>query len=283
MGRMRISVKQINLFGPLQRPSIGGCPRAWGFAYLDGLRPDFLPPPLVDGIKFHAVCASLVEKGVMPEPGILQPGVVLTGAEVLPESHLGRMGRASLIHIPRREYGKWAVEHVGSFPWTTSKGVEATIDLRPDLASAPLGEPTLNYLVDFKSTSNRRYALKTLGHDVQANVYSAGLMHMGATSVLARWIYVDKKTYASWPVEALFHPEKTREWLHENIDATIELIHTIREAGNIRALDLPGDEEACGSTGRFCDHASRCLIGPVGSLPPRLISLDEITRFKQGF
>lgn len=282
MGRMKVSVKQINLFGPLQRPSIGGCPRAWGFAYLDGFKPEYLAPPLVDGIKFHAVCASLVAEGVMPQPGALQPGVVLGVEEVLPESHLGRMGRAALIHIPHREVpDPWIVEHVGSFPWTTAKGVEALIDLRPDLTSAPIGDATLNYLVDFKSTSNRRYALKTLLHDVQANVYAMGLMHMGATAVLARWIYVNKKDYSSWPVEAVFHREKTEEWIRENVDATIELIHTIREAGNIKGLDLPGDEEACGGAGRFCDHGHRCL-GPVGAHPPRLITLDEIVRFKEG-
>jgi hypothetical protein len=286
---MRISVKQINLFGPLQRPSIGGCPRAWGFSYLDGFKPDFLAPQLVDGIKFHAVCASLVEHGRMPSSGSLQPGVELTPEEVLPESHLGRMGRASLIHLPQRqpldsrdtEFQPWVVEHVGSFPWTTSKGVECTIDLRPDLASAPLGDATLNYLVDFKSTSNRRYALKTLLHDVQANLYSAGLMHLGATSVLARWIYVSKKDYSAWPVEAVFHREKTEAWLHENVDPTIELIHTIREAGTIKGLDLPGDIEACGGVGRFCDHEARCLT-ILGARPPRLITLDEIVRFKEG-
>lgn len=222
----------------------------------------------------------------MPEPGTLQPGVELTPEEVLPESHLGRMGRASLIHLPRREYPAagadklWEVEHVGSFPWTTSKGVECDIDLRPDLASAPIGDATLNYLVDFKSTSNRRYALKTLLHDVQANLYSAGLMYMGATAVLARWIYVNKKDYSAWPVEAVFHKERTEAWLHDNIDATIELIHTIRDAGNIKALDLPGDIEACGGVGRFCDHAARCLT-ILGAHPPRLITLDEILRFKE--
>jgi len=281
MSRLRVSVKQLNLFGCLQRPSIGGCARSWGFQYLDKIEAEFMAPQLVDGIKFHAVCAALVSTGRMPMPGVLQPGVVLTADEVLPESHLGRMGRAALIHLPRREYGEWLVEHVGSFPWTTSKGVEATIDLRPDLASAPLGAPTLNYLVDFKSTSNRRYALRTLLHDVQANTYSAGLMHHGATGVLSRWIYVSKRDYSSWPVDAMFHPERTYEWLHENVDATIELIATIRDNPTLRALDLPGDIEACGGVGRFCDHAARCL-GPVGPKSPRLISLDEITRFKRG-
>jgi hypothetical protein len=282
MSRLRVSVKQLNLFGCLQRPSIGGCPRAWGFAYLDGFRPDYLPTPLVDGIKFHAVCASLVSTGRMPDPGTLQPGVALSAEDVLPESHLGRMARAAIIHLPRREYGEWVVEHVSRFIWTTSRGVECEIDLRPDLASSPLGEPTLNYLVDFKSTSNRRYALKTLLHDVQANVYAAGLHALGAPSVLARWVYVDKKTYASWVVDAMFAPEKTAAWLHENIDGAIELMATIREAGRIRGLDLPGDIEACGGTGRFCDHAARCLSPVGGASPPRLISLEEIVRYRAG-
>lgn len=278
---MRISVKQINLFGPLFRPSIGGCPRAWGFAYLDKLRPAFLAPQLVEGIKFHAVCAALVATDRMPAAGELQPGVELTDEEVQPESHLGRMGRSAIIHLPRREYGEWIVEHVGEFPWTTSKGVEATVDLRPDLASFPLGAPQLNYLVDFKSTSNRRYALRSLADDVQANVYSAGLMWRGAPSVLARWIYVDKKTYASWPVEHVFHPAAVFEWIHNNVDATIELIHTFRDA-KLTALDLPADMEACGGVGRFCDNAERCLKGPVGALPSNLITLDEIVRYKNG-
>lgn len=275
---MKISVKQISLFGPLLRASFGSCPRKWGFTYLDKLRPDFLPPQLVEGIKFHAVAASLVATGKMPEAGVLQPGVVLTDLDISPEGHYGRMARAAMMHLHDRP---WVAEHVGSFPYTTAKGVKCTIDLRPDLASSPLGEPRLNYLVDFKSTSNKKYALKSLEDDVQANIYSAGLMHMGATCVLARWIYVDKKTYAAWPVERLFHKDVTGAWLRKNVDPTIELIHTIRDAGNIEALDLPADIASCDGSGRFCDYASRCF-GPVGSHEPRLITLDEITRFKHG-
>jgi hypothetical protein len=276
---MKISVKQLNQFGCRELPSIGGCPRAWGFSYLDKLKPDWLAPQLADGIKFHACTASLMSTGRMPLPGILQPGVELTAEEVAPEGHFGRMARAAIIHVLRREYGKWAVEHVGTFPWKTTNGVECSIDLRPDLASDPLGEPTMNYLVDFKSTSNKRYALKSLQNDVQANVYSAGLILLGATCVLGRWIYVDKKTYASWPVEFLFHAEKTFEWVHENVDATIELIYSIREQGSLTALDLPADISVCGGVGRFCDHKDRCLTGPVGPPASRLITLDEVARF----
>lgn len=277
---MRISCKQISLFGPLLKPSIGGCPRSWGFQYLDRIKSEWLAPQLVEGIKFHHVCASLVSTDRMPAAGILQPGVELTADEVLPESHLGRMGRAALVCLPVREYGRWVVEHVGGFPYRTGKGVDCTIDLRPDLASEPLGEPTLNYLVDFKSTSNKRYALKSLADDVQANVYAAGLIHLGATAVLARWIYVDKKTYASWPVEHVFHPAPVNEWLSKNVDPTIELIQTFREA-NLHGLDLPADLDVCGGVGRFCDHAERCLTGPVGPAPS-LITLDEIVRYKNG-
>lgn len=276
---LRISVKQLNLFGCKERPPIGGCPRAWGFSYLDQLKPDWLAPQLVAGIKFHRCVGSLVVFGRMPEPGVLQPGVELTPKDVEPEGHFGRMARAALICIPVREYGTWVSEHVGSFQWTTTNGVECTIDLRPDLASAPIADPTMNYLVDFKSTSNKRYALRSLLNDVQANTYSAGLITLGAASVLARWIYVDKNTYASWPVEAVFHPERTLAWVHENVDATIELIHTICNQGGLRALDLPADIEACGGVGRFCDHAERCLTGPVGPPASRLITLEEVTRF----
>lgn len=283
---MKISVKQLNMFGCRERPKIGGCPRSWGFRYLDKLGPEFLSPPLVDGIKFHACMEALIASDKMPEPRGLQPGIWLTSDDVTPEGRFGRMARAALIQLPRREFGKWTCEYVGSFTYTTTNGVTVTVDLRPDLVSEldenGQHDPTMAYLVDFKTTSNKRYALKPadLLLDVQANVYSHGLMLRGATSVLARWIYVDKKTYASWPVEAVFHPEKTAQWLHDNVDGTIELIHTVREMGGLAALDLPADIEACGGVGRSCDHAFRCLIGPVGPLPSRLITLAEVTRYR---
>lgn len=295
MSRMRISVKQICMFGTRNNVAIGGCPRLWGFNYLDKLEKGFLGPQLVDGIKFHKCVEHLHRDGVMPTPRVLQPGVVLSEQDVRPEGHYGRMARAALVHVPRRAeiWGGqvsdlWVHEHVGHFPWTTSNGVEVDIDLRPDLMSVPqLG--VMAYLVDFKGTGNKRHALtndsgkKPIREDVQANVYSYGLHMLGAASVLARWIYVDRNTYASWPVERLFQPATVVDWLHENIDATVELIHSIRSNPELRALDLPGDEEspACGGdgSGRFCDFAVSHCFGPVGAKPSRLITLEEVTRF----
>jgi hypothetical protein len=217
----------------------------------------------------------------MPEPGELQPGVVLSASDVLPESHLGRLARAALIHVPvvdpRVPPRPWVVEHVGSFEWVTQLGTRATIDLRPDLIN-PLGVQPMSYLIDFKSTSDKKWALSELVNDTQANVYAHGLHLSGAETVFARWIYVQKTTYASWKVDRMFHPEATKAWLHENIDATIDLISTFREA-NVLGMDLPGDERACGGTGRFCDHGARCL-GPVGARPAKLISLSDILRYK---
>jgi hypothetical protein len=287
--KLRVSCKQINLFGPLRRPSIGGCPRAWGFAYLDRLKLEWPPPHLVDGIKFHAVCQSLVDTDRMPEPQELQPGVVLTPEDVLPEGHFGRMARAALVFMPRRSWADeaaarkhglgWRTEGEMLFPWTTDRGVVCEIDLRPDLYSDNVGEMIF---VDWKSTSNKRYALKSLENDVQANVYAYGLMHtFGKIETRARWVYADKKTYASWPVDGVFGLSKTAEWMHENIDATLELIQTFREA-KLAALDLPADIEMCGGTGRFCDNKDRCLTTPTGPAGPRLISLDEIVRYKEG-
>lgn len=287
---MRVSVKQLNMFGCLQRPSIGGCPRSWGFNYLDKVRKDWLDPPLVDGIKFHACMASLINSGTMPEPGELQPGVFLQGSDVGPEGHFGRMARAALIYLPNRDWALtpsakqkglgWTVEGEYLFPWRTEPhGVECEIDLRPDLHSDNVGRMVF---VDWKSTSDKRFSLKTLEDDVQANAYAFGLMELfGKIEVDARWVYVSKKTYDSWPVDFTFRRQQTTEWLHRNIDATIELIHTFRDA-KLAALDLPGDLEACGGVGRFCDFKDRCLTGPVGELPSRLISLNEIVRYKEG-
>lgn len=289
MSRLKVSCKQLVMFGTLNSQALGGCPRLWGFNYLDKLEKGFLGPQLVDGIKFHKAVEHLHRDGVMPQPCTLQPGVVLTAEDVLPEGHYGRMARAAIVHVPVRST-PWVHEYVGSFPWTTTNGVEVDIDMRPDLMST-VKPGVLATLIDFKGTGNKRNALtndkgkKPIREDVQANVYSHGMHVLGASSTLARWIYVDRNTYAAWPVERLFTPAVVEDWLHRNIDATIELIHSIRANPALRALDLPGDESspACGGngSGRFCDFVAHCQ-GPVGAKPSRLIQLEEIVRFKEG-
>lgn len=241
---MRLSVKQLSMFA---------CPRRWAFRYLDKDYPSYLPPYLADGIEFHRCMAALVATGKLPD-------------EVLPESHFGRLCRAAIRFVEQRA---WSVEYVGSFEYETSGGVRCTIDLRPDLM-AP------GYLIDFKTTSSKRYALRSLEEDIQANVYAYG---MGCPAVSARWIYVDKRTYDAWPVDHTFFRDATTRWLRQNIDRTIELMHQF-EQDDFSAIDLPADLEACGGVGRFCDYAGKCLTGPVGA-SPSLVSLESIIRYKE--
>ncbi len=282
---MRVSAKQITMFGARVRKegSIGGCPRSWAAYYLDGNRPEFLNENLIFGIKFHACCAAMVETGRMPEPAVLQPGVELTEYDVLPESIFGKMARAAIIHLPRSSipetgevFRTWDVEQEWLFGWTTRNGLEVEIDLRPDVCA----DASLVQLVDWKSTGDKRNALKSIVDDVQANLYAVGLMrHFGRTMVLGRWVYVEKKgKHNSWPVEGMFHQATSEAWLHENVDKTIEAIALMRETPGLKAMDLPGDDNACNGEGRWCDFAGPCL-GQLGPRPS-VIPLEDIVRFK---
>jgi hypothetical protein len=287
--RLRISSKQISMFGALQLKEgrLGGCPRSYAAYYVDKIRPEFMDPALIDGIKFHDVCRSLTLTGRMPEPRWLQPQVFLSLEDVAPDGHFGKMARAALVHLPQHFIDvpytatpiRWLAEREWLFPWTTDKGVECDIDLRPDLCT---DEPEfLLELVDFKSTSDKRYALLALKDDPQANLYAFGLMkRFGKTSIRASWIYVSKKTYAAWRVQCTFQLAEVEAWIHHNLDPTIELISVVRE-NNLKALDLPGDETACQGRGFRCDAFGTCfdLHGPK---EPKLISLDELLRYKRG-
>lgn len=284
---MRVSAKQINMFGARVRKegALDGCPRKWASYYNEGVKPDFLDPNLVFGIKFHAVCAALVMTNRMPEPHVIQPGVVLTADDCRPESQLGKMGRAGIIHLPRTRIAEtnevireWQTEQVWVFPWRTGLGLDVEVDLRPDVCA----DSTLIDLIDWKSTSDKRWALKSIVDDVQANLYAYGLMwKMQRQNVAGRWVYVEKKApHKSWPVDGIFPRGRTEAWLHENVDATIELIHTFKE-NNTPAMDLPGDILACEGIGKRCDYEGPCL-GFVGPKESRLITLDEIIRYKEG-
>jgi hypothetical protein len=274
------------MFGELRRKlgALDGCPRKWAAYYIEGNRPDFLGEHLVFGIKFHAVCASLVATGRMPEPRVLQPGAILTPTDCAPDGILGAMARSAIRHLPRStvpETGdvirEWQVEKEWLFPWTTGTGLQVQVDLRPDVCA----DGTLIDLLDWKSCGGPRYALKSIVDDVQANLYAAGLMQrFGRDCVRGRWVYVNRTpSHKSWPVDGIFPWKETEAWLHENVDRTIELIHMFREM-RPAALDVPGDIEACNGEGRQCDYAGPCL-GQLGPREPRLITLAEIVRYKE--
>lgn len=254
--------------------SLDGCPRKWAAQYLEGVRPEYLAPPLVFGIKFHAVCHSMAVDGCMPAPGVLQPGVELTEEDCRPESVYGLMARQAIVYLPVLSR-PWQAEQTWLFPWVTSKGVKVDIDLRPDMCA----DGTLIHLVDWKSTSAKRWALTSLADDVQANLYAYGLMQrFERDAVFASWIYVLKSApHASWPLTCVFHRATCEAWLHNEIDATVDLIAALRET-KPRAMDLPGDLRACDGSGRRCDFASACL-GRNGPRPS-LISLNEIEEMK---
>jgi len=283
---MRVSAKQLNMFGCRTRKegALGGCARQWAGYYLEGNKPEWLDPNLVFGIKFHAVCAAMVQTGRMPEPHVLQPGVVLMADEVKPDGLFGKMARAAIIHLPRaqlKETGdiirEWQAEQEWLFEWTTTSGLTVEVDLRPDVCA----DSTMIDLIDWKSTSAKRWALKSIVDDVQANLYAGGLMiRFNRSSVFGRWVYVEKKPpHRSWPVDGIFPRQRTEEWLHENVDRTIELIHMMREH-NPSALDLPADIEACEGVGKRCDYMGKCLT-TVGPKDSRLITLEEIFRYKE--
>ena len=287
--RLRISAKQINMFGArqLKEGRLGGCPRSWAAYYLDHFRPEFLDPALIDGIKFHDVCRALTMTGRMPAPRWLQPQVFLSLEDVAPDGHFGKMARAALVQLPehfievpfRERPIAWLAEQEWLFPWTTDKGVACDVDLRPDLCA--FDEHALLELVDFKSTSDKRYALVELKDDPQANLYAFGLMkRFGRDVIRVTWIYVNKKTLACWRIQSIMRLAEVEKWIHENLDATIELISVARD-NKLRALDLPGDDTACQGQGFRCDFAGPCmdLWGPK---EPRLITLDEIVRYKNG-
>lgn len=293
--KLRVSAKAINMFGALQLKEgrLGGCPRQWAAHYLDMIRPEFLDPALVFGIKYHAVQAALVKTQQMPAPRVLQPGVELTADDVLPESQFGKMARAGQVYLPENFIlrppeatrpilrAEWLTEQEWLFPWTTDHGVECDVDLRPDVCA--FDPEALIELVDWKSALDKRYTLISLVDDVQANLYAYGLMTKWQRDMLrAHWIYTLKPhPHRSWDISSVFKLDSTAKWLHINVDPTIELIATIRDNPAIRALDLPGDEEACQGRGFRCDFAGQCLE-LWGPKEPRLITLDEVVRFKKG-
>lgn len=253
---LRVSVKQIKMVGPATKlpGALGGCARQWVAYYLDKLQPEFKAQALVDGIAFHKACAELVEFGEL--------------RTVTPESFFGKMARAGYGIMPR---GDWLAETVSKFPWTTQAGTECTIDLRCDLRG-------VGRFGDWKSTSARKWALKSLDDEIQARVYAHGVMLEDDTDTAdASWIYVCKRDLSAWIVPGIFHRESNEKWLHREIDRSIDLIAILRELAPT-FTQLPRELDACESVGKFCDVAGHCFKNDG----EHLISAEELLRYRRG-
>lgn len=275
---MKLSNKQLKVFGTLERKpgALGGCPRAWGYQYLDKLKPE-LGPALIDGIKHHDVCASLLREGRMPLPRMLQPGVILTPEDVRPEGHFGKMARASLPLLPVKLEGVWVVEPSYVITWTTRNGTTVKLDIKPDahIRNGATGYNNGLYFIDWKSCSGRKWALKSLAEEVQAQLYAFGLCtSLGHERADAVWIYVDKKTYDAWRLGEVIWRDKAEAFLHAHIDRTIDMIVTLREQAP-QGCELPRDLAACEGIGKFCDYAGPCFSNKT----PPIISLEDIRAF----
>jgi hypothetical protein len=279
---LKLSNKQLKMFGTLQLgrsespPKLDGCPRKWGYNYLDGF-PVELGPALIDGIKHHDVCAHLLRDNRMPLARVLQPGVILSSDDVRPEGHFGKMARASLPLLPVKLPGVWEVEPSYTIEWTTRNGTTVKLDIKPDAHTkwGAVGHNSGLYFIDWKSCSGRKWALKSLAEEVQAQLYAFGLCSLlGYERADAVWIYVDKKTYDAWRMPHVIWKDKAEAWLHDNIDQTIDLIVTLREQAP-QGCELPRDLSACEGKGKFCDFAGKCFSNKT----PPIISLEEIRAF----
>lgn len=276
-----LSNKQLTMFTPtIRKPGgLDGCPRKWGFCYLDGLKVESFDPALVTGIKFHNACQSLVENDRLPD-------------DVPPESDLGKMARKAILWLPKLEdwdakplgcvHGPWNCETREKFPWTTRAGNTVEIDLRCDVVNTPRPDPhhfDPLVFIDWKSTSGKQWALKDLREDLQPRLYAYGNMLLrDKLHAHGRWIYVLKKPpFTSWPLDADFTRHETKEWLHGKIDRAIDLILELRQSG-LTGLQLPMDRMACEGVGKRCDYVGHCNFQSEGVV----LTLDEITGYLLG-
>lgn len=261
---MKISVKQLETFGTKTRRAgaLNGCPRKHAFSYFENLPRAPKNDAMQLGLDFHAACESLAKTGALPE-------------RFPAESNVGRMARAAYKWKPTVRGATWEAEVEHEFPWTTASGLKCIIEFTPDLFTA-LPHPL--HVVDWKSCASKKYSLKSIENDVEANVYAVGGMTLFGRIVSEnRWVYVNKHDYDSWPIDFTFRKGPAVDWMHEELDGTIELLHLVWR-WRPRALEMPTDIEACdGGIGKQCDFLGLC---EPEKQRDTLISLEDIRRVK---
>jgi len=221
------------------------CPRAWGFEYLEGLR----PPPSKAAALGSAVhyLLELYFKGE-PWPEDADAKVVKLAQAVIDSGTLPSPG----FFIEPENVERSFMLRTGPIQ------IRGFIDLIVPRARPPL-------VADHKTSSDpAKYGLtpETLGDDIQATIYAAAVLDLlGVDEVSCQWTYCKTRGRAEvHPVRATLDRERTRENLAAHVlPPTREILDTVtrHEAGEVDPIDLRPVPESCGNWGG-CPHAEYC-------------------------
>lgn len=227
--RHRFSTKEIDL--------ARSCLRKWAAKYLHRL-PDPKHPKMQEGIDMHDLLRRMVVRGVQENTA--------------PESKVGAWARAL-------------------YPETPS-GAATEVDGEFELFGYPTQyhidwmAPGFATFGDWKSTAGPQWALTSLENDLQANLEAYGLMvNFKRDELLARWLYVDKKTCKTWRVERLMQKAACLAYLER------EALPWMQVIAQMRALQppyppvqaVPHEPVACEGRGHFCAFLGQCQFIPA--------------------
>lgn len=234
------------------------CPRKHEGKYAHRL-PDPMHPNAQEGIDFHSVCENWLASqrlACKTKFGL---------ADVLPESHLGKLALAALQFAPRG-----ALPEVSQLFQLFGRTVQFKID-----ALAPQWE----HFWDWKKSSGPRWELtdETLAKDMQFHFQAYGMMQAsGRTVMSATWVYVDKKTYKTRPAKASTTLGESEAFLREHALPAMKQIEFYESIQPTPAFhSVPHDITACGGTGHFCNFYGRCQMIPA---PLDLVQLRTVMK-----
>ena len=250
---LRVSVKQLRM--------AHSCPRQFAYHYLFKV-PAIQGPALVVGNHLHSQMQALIQG--QPEPHG-------------PESHIGKMARELMVYASPRS--PKAVSEIVRIIELPEYGIK--VDLRCDFMDLCPPDDPVAVFKDWKSTGAERphsklpngefWALQTLEHDWQANVYAFLLMHAHwkVPAVRAEWCFVSKKfkegqTPRTWMVSHVFEYQTSKAWFERMVPPVVALMRELRGAHAAGALTtghlVPHNPRSCEFKGLFCDASGHCRM-----------------------
>lgn len=226
--------------------------------------PDPKSPWLQFGIDFHAVCEGYLVTGQL---GQFTNRERTEFALIDPESHLGRLARASLTRAPQGAHAELNQAFA-----LFGRDVECHIDwVAPDWAE----------FGDWKSSGGLgELTDATLHADMQANWQAHGLMvGSGQSAIRGRWTYADKRTGTKERPQVVireasgtFKLAETTAFLERTVLPAFRLVELFDQLGAVPLDSVPHDAiTGCGGTGKWCPYLGHCRMQP--SKGPSLIQL----------